>query len=76
MIEHLYSIALKPEKNMKALKISLIFFLLLNVGFSSQTKPKYLSVQEVNKALTQKRAKDLDMVKKILRDKKIWNPFK
>mgnify|MGYP003490913454 CR=1 FL=1 len=61
---------------MKTLKISLIFFLLLNIGLSSQTKPKASFIQEIDKAITEKRAKDLEIIKKLWKNGKIWNPFR
>jgi hypothetical protein len=57
-------------------KTILILFLLLNVCSASPSTPKIHTYRDLDRAISQKRAKDLEIVKKILNARKIWNPFR
>ena len=59
----------------KTLLISFLLFVSSNL-YAGLNPPKINTHKDLNRSLSQKRDKDLEIIKKIFRDRKIWNPFR
>lgn len=56
---------------------TLIFFLLFTSNLcAGLNPPKINTPKDLDRSISQKRDKDLEIIKKIFRARKIWNPFR